>query len=131
MWLLDNPAGVPILVEGRSTDRWGLHAFQDIAFRLLNRRMLEHASTVLNAYQECLRAGGSVAFQGRPSPSTGLIIVLSALSLCQHVTVYGIGEIANSRYKDYQVNASATISSVFNNRPGARRYMLPSIATAF
>lgn len=76
---------------------------QDMAVRLLNRRMLEHAGAVLSAYQQCLRAAGSVDFEGRPSPSTGLVAVLATLPLCRHVTVYGIGEVASRKYKDYQV----------------------------
>jgi len=66
---------------------------QGMSLVVANRRALHHANHVLDVFRRCVAiARGDPVPQKLKSASSGLTAALSALHLCDHVSVYGVGE---------------------------------------
>jgi len=61
---------------------------------IMDKRYLDHASNFLDAFRVCksYEAGRDVLEKGDKSPSSGLVMAMTALHLCKHVTMYGIAD---------------------------------------
>ena len=84
---------------------------QGVKLTLLNKQFILFANSVLRAYRMCkavdrANVGENEDWQKEfGSPSSGFAVVMGALHLCRHVSVYGIGEDKLLPVTPYQVRA--------------------------
>uniref|UniRef100_A0A061SF14 Cmp-n-acetylneuraminate-beta-galactosamide-alpha--sialyltransferase 1 n=1 Tax=Tetraselmis sp. GSL018 TaxID=582737 RepID=A0A061SF14_9CHLO len=66
---------------------------QGMQLAVADRRFMYHANHVLDVFRRCgAISRGVPAPTKRKSASSGLVATLSALHLCKHVSVFGVGE---------------------------------------
>lgn len=74
------------------------HEKKDVKFTLMDRRFLMWARDTLAVYRKCLAMSHGVksseekTWMPMMSPSSGLTVILNALHMCKHVSVFGIAE---------------------------------------
>lgn len=96
--------------EGR---RWAGLPVQNVRLTMLDKFMFDYAKRALEEFRKCfsVRRGKDPRTTGLfHSPSSGIIITLGAIHLCDKVSVYGIAE-------DVHVNAPYQVRSALSAYP--------------
>jgi len=81
---------------------------QDIKTTMLNNRFLGHTKAVMDSFSKCMQLNTGKADSGMGTPTSGLLLTLAAIHLCDHVTVYGVGDSCTRRapYQYFQMRPS-------------------------
>lgn len=60
----------------------------------MDKRFFKHVANFMDSFRVCkeYETGQDSADNGDKSPSSGLVMVLNAMHLCKHVTMYGIAD---------------------------------------